>query len=763
MAHAAALLVYGVLTVALTWPLATQLGSLVPHDLGDPLLSTWTLWWNAHVVPFTDRWWDGLAFFPARRTLTLSDHRVGLGLITSPLIWLGVSPLAAHNVSFLATFVLSAAAAYALCFTLTRSASASFIGGLVFGFNPFRAEHLPHLELLASYWLPVVLLSLHQWIRIRRIRWAVMLALALTLQAVTCGYYFVFSGVLIGLWLLWFMPRIAPLRDFIVTAVALIVPLVVIAPVLLAYRDAHAEMGLARSILEIEEYSADVVGLITAPDLLAFWNTPTAWQRPEGAILPGATAVLLTAIAIIRSRTLAGGDGRSRRLSALRTTLLAGAVVMIGVALVPSIFGAVDFQVVGLRISISSAFKPFSVAMVFFGIWLATTRRVRDAWRAQSPFAFYVLATMAMWVFALGPTARLLGHRVFYKAPYSWLMLLPGFRDEFRAPARFAMLAALTLSVAAAIAFCRFFQPQSARVRWASAAVLGVAIMLESWVSPFPVIPAPSPLEIPAAVPDDAVIAELPMGIFEDATAMYHSMSHLRPTVNGMSGYDPPHHAALRAALMDGAVDSLTAVAARDIAIFVRRDQTGETLASQLTSLTTAQSVAVTATHEVFLLRKSPADRASAPTAIEPALPIHGLAATTNAALLPHILDDDRVTVWISGKAQNGSESITADLGAEGSVRAVVLEMGGYTSAFPRAVAIELSPDGHAWQEVWRGATSARSVAAAFAHPRQVPLVLDFTPRSARYVRIKQVGVSQEPWVIARLTIVGQAAARLPL
>ena len=47
MTHAAALLVYAILTVAYTWPVALRIGQLVPHDPGDPLLSTWTLWWNA--------------------------------------------------------------------------------------------------------------------------------------------------------------------------------------------------------------------------------------------------------------------------------------------------------------------------------------------------------------------------------------------------------------------------------------------------------------------------------------------------------------------------------------------------------------------------------------------------------------------------------------------------------------------------------------------------------------------------------------------
>jgi hypothetical protein len=234
--HAPALLVYAVLTIAYTWPMVGALGDLVPHDLGDPLLSTWTLWWNATVTPFTAPWWDGLGFYPARNTLTFSDHRVGIGVIASPVIWLGGAPLSAHNLAFLLSFFLSAAAAYALCFTLTRSRAASFVGGLVFGFNPYRADHLPHLELLSSYWLPVVLLALHQWAATLRREWLVLVAISLFMQALTCGYYFVFSGVLFGLWLLWFTPRALPLGEYARLGFALVAPLVAVAPILWRYR-----------------------------------------------------------------------------------------------------------------------------------------------------------------------------------------------------------------------------------------------------------------------------------------------------------------------------------------------------------------------------------------------------------------------------------------------------------------------------------------------------------------------------------------------
>ena len=43
--HAPSVVTYAVLTVLLTWPLVTAPGAWAPHDAGDPLLSTWALWW----------------------------------------------------------------------------------------------------------------------------------------------------------------------------------------------------------------------------------------------------------------------------------------------------------------------------------------------------------------------------------------------------------------------------------------------------------------------------------------------------------------------------------------------------------------------------------------------------------------------------------------------------------------------------------------------------------------------------------------------
>ena len=75
----AALLGYLVLAAAYTWPLPIKLNG-VPHDLGDPLLTTWLMWWSGTQggVPLTAHWWNAPIFYPAPGTFAFSENLLGL-------------------------------------------------------------------------------------------------------------------------------------------------------------------------------------------------------------------------------------------------------------------------------------------------------------------------------------------------------------------------------------------------------------------------------------------------------------------------------------------------------------------------------------------------------------------------------------------------------------------------------------------------------------------------------------------------------------
>ena len=283
-----------VVTCAYTWPLITHPGSLVPHDKGDPLLVSWILWWSTHAVPLTAAWWNAPAFYPSPGVLAFSENLLGLAPITAPVIALTHSPLAAYNAAFLLSYLFSGLAAYWLAFVLTRRHDASFVAAAAFAFAPYRLSHTQHLQLLSSYWMPVAIGALHQYVAAPRWRWAALFAASWLLQALACGYYLFFLSIFVLLWVAWFGSGRLARREWVRLAGAWFVAVCLLAPVLLGYRSIHGFYGFKRSPVEVVNYSADIAGLWSAsPDSLLWGNALRTGSGAESEIFPGLTIVAL--------------------------------------------------------------------------------------------------------------------------------------------------------------------------------------------------------------------------------------------------------------------------------------------------------------------------------------------------------------------------------------------------------------------------------------------------------------------------------------
>jgi hypothetical protein len=134
-------------------------------DFGDPLFSIWRFSWVFHQLAGDSRGlFDANIFYPAHLALTFSDSMLLPSLLTAPLLFGGLHPVAAYNTMVVASFGLSAFACYWLCRSLTGSSAAGFIGGLIFGFYPFRFEHYHHFELLMTWWIPLATWGVHRFI-----------------------------------------------------------------------------------------------------------------------------------------------------------------------------------------------------------------------------------------------------------------------------------------------------------------------------------------------------------------------------------------------------------------------------------------------------------------------------------------------------------------------------------------------------------------------------------------------------------------------
>jgi hypothetical protein len=290
----AVLCLFTALAVLWTWPLGAYLASRIPHDPGDPVLNTYLLWWNAATMPFGARWWNPPFFYPMQGALALSEHLAGLAVISTPVQLLGGNPVLAYNLTLLASYALSAWFAYLLVRRLTGSSLAGLCAGIAYGFAPFRAGQLAHVQVLTSQWLPLQLLAMHAYLDDGRRRWLWLAGGAWLIQGLSNGYYLLFAPVLIGLWLGWFPRWRLPARRALALLAALVIASLPFGPLLATYREVHDALGLTRGAMEIASFSAKPTSFLNPPHLLAFWP-PRHVPTEEDYLFPGLTVVVLIA------------------------------------------------------------------------------------------------------------------------------------------------------------------------------------------------------------------------------------------------------------------------------------------------------------------------------------------------------------------------------------------------------------------------------------------------------------------------------------
>jgi hypothetical protein len=743
---AAAALLYTALAIALTFPLVLHLASVVPSDLGDPLLSTAILWWNAHVLPLTERWWNGFAFAPAHGMLAFSDHRLGVSLMATPLQWLGTSPLTAYNLVFLATFPLCALAAHALGYTLTQRHDAATLCGLSFGFNPFRVAHLSHLELLAAFAMPVALAALHRFLSERRTKWIVVFALALVLQGLCATYYLLFFLVLLGLWMLWF---VRDWRTVAYIAGACAACGLALLPIALAYQRIHGFHGFHRRYDEVLLYSGDLASLFTASHRSIVWGFTYALSSgPEHELLPGLTIAVLA---------LAGLVVSIRRLMPIRSPqplsllLLCGSVVAAAVSLSYTAFGRWRLGTGALRLLVTDAYKPASIAVLLFVLGIGARRSVRAAWNRRSPFAFYVTAAVFLFACSLGPEPAFLGERVLYASPYRWLMALPVFGTGVRVPARFAMPAILALATAAALAFDHFRLSPSRRRALAVVAAVGIAA--DAWIWPLELLQPPSMWPSPAHY-NFGTVVELPlMNPVVDFEAMYRATLHGHPVANGQSGFFPEHYQALQLAFDDGNPRGLDALAQPDPLLIVidrRFDTEGRWnhIVEQAERIT---RLGGNARWTLYGLAPPAPSTCSGRD-----IPIASATYQNTPLALSVLTDGDAETAWESPTPQQFDDMVQIDLGRASRLCSVRAALGRFWHAYPRDLDVTTSADGATWTRQFKGSTAGLMVRGALDNPHDVWMTMPLHGASARYVRMRlDAGQLTETWIIAELGITG--------
>jgi hypothetical protein len=601
------LLIYTLIAVVMTWPLATHLGTRLAADVGDPAFNCWVLAWTAGQVLAALRgdfaalasYWHGNIFSPEPLTLAYSEHLTAEMLQILPVYAATGNILLSYNLLFIASFALSGIAMYLLVREITSQPLAAFLAGLAFAYAPYRLGQFSHLQVLTSYWMPLVIAGLHRYVArtagansraaLKPLAGASM---ALVFQNLSCGYYMLFFAPFVAAYSLFEMARRRLLRSgrtWLHLSLAAAAVLLLTWPFVRPYLQLRelGQLGV-RSREEIALFSADAHAFGTiAPNSRLLAETLTGYPRAEGEGFVGFTILAFAIAGAVWAvwrilRRVPWSTLREWHVLALGASgvLLAGSTAALGWYFV---HGQIAVTSGGGRVIYQSATQPLHIALgslvVFVALVAAARPRViqepapdpdRQSRVLETTTVFFLIALAFAALLALGPRMQALG-RDLGPGPYQWLLdYVPGF-NGLRVPARFLMLVAMCLAVLAGIGAAALL---ATRFRRAALVVMiaGAAGMLaESWVAPLqmnqPVIPAegfrrppppaagrrvPSIYNVIRDLPEPVVLAEFPFGEpAYEVLAVFYAGHHRRPLVNGYSGFFPRSYLD-RAAILHG-------------------------------------------------------------------------------------------------------------------------------------------------------------------------------------------------------------------
>ena len=304
-----------VITIVMTWPLAPKAGYAGRTDTNDGQFSIWNVSWVARALVSDPRGlYDANIFYPHRGTLAYSEANIGAGALAVPFYWAsGGNPYLAHNAVLLLAFVLAATGTYALVRHLTGNRYAAAVSGVAFAFCPHVFSHIPHIPLMLTAGLPWSLLAMHRFVDRQSAATGAALAGVLAAQALSCGYYGIFAGLVVssgvivygltrGLWRRW--------TYWAAASAAAAASMLIVLPFFQPYLALQQDTGFARTLQDAERWSAQWRSYLASSAWAHRWMLPHLGSWGE-VLYPGTAATVLGAMGVCAGSTI--GEARRSR------------------------------------------------------------------------------------------------------------------------------------------------------------------------------------------------------------------------------------------------------------------------------------------------------------------------------------------------------------------------------------------------------------------------------------------------------------------
>lgn len=434
------------------------------------------------------------------------------------------------------------------------------------------------------------------------------------------------------------------------------------------------------------------------------------------------------------------------------------------------------------EISADRAVYPGAAVIVLagLGLWAAVRRRLDGA--SRSTAWVYTAVAVAAVTLSLGPEPSAWGRPLGIGSPYGLLLdLVPGF-DGFRAPARFALPALLSLAVLAGVAVAAFPAGWTAR-RGMIAALLAALIAVDArrpfaWVAP---VPAEDPSTTAAytwlASQPRGPVLKLPITTHMQAqrpdlgasvTLRYQlaALRHRQPLINGSSGFVTPLVTLFQSAssplttldTVDDALAIVRSIGGRYVVVHVheyRNDARGhidDVLAFMRQDADQVEQVREFGSTVVFTLK--PAAPAQPPARADVLSPIeYQLAVSHNPDRLPRIVDGDPGSRWTG--PQHGNTWLEVQLRRARPVAGVKLQLLPYAIGdYPYRLRIVGTGAGGDDIVLFDDAAVTATALNAVFEPASPGVRITWPPTVVSRLRLEQRGVAGDrQWSIFELQV----------
>jgi len=570
--------IYLIVTIVMTWPLATVIDRRIAGDLGDPLFACWVILWTGGQALRALRgdlsalaaYWHGNIYHPAPLTVAYSEHFAPQMLQALPILAATDNVILAYNLLLTATFVLSALGVYLLVRDITGQPIAAFFGGLAFAFSPYRLDQYSHLQVLSTQWMPFTLYGFRRYVTSGRLRALAGGTAALIAQALSSLYYLAYFTPFAVACVLHDVATRGTLRDgrlwrHLLGAAA--VALLVVGLFTWPYLRVRALTGMAvRDVGAIQLYAFDTHAFATITQrskLLA--SAVKARPRIEGEGFLGFTILVFAgagiAAAIVRAavpawRSAPAASWLRWAFAAAFAAAAAGFSVVLGQVLT---YGRATRSMTRLlaleRDAATRLIVALAAAMTALAIVSPLARRWARAVLASTAGFSAGAALAAAWL-SLGPTMYASGRPIGPGLYALFLRIVPGL-DALRVPSRNLMIASLFLAILAGIGAAAMLEWRRA-AGLAAIGVATIALLAEVWAVPTDINvrfrgaglawppadvagPALTPVyRIVRSLPDGTVLAEFPFAdLANEIRYVYFAGYHRKPIVNGYSGFAP--------------------------------------------------------------------------------------------------------------------------------------------------------------------------------------------------------------------------------